>query len=489
MKNVTCYLLSIILIGLYLFLGSCDSKNSEQLVLETCYNQELGEEILCGTYEVAENPKQTRGTRIKIYFVILPALNLHPTPDPIVFFCGGPGIGGTFNIPRWAAMFAKLRQNRDIILWDQRGTHKSNPLPCFRLGDQSSAQTFLGEMYPEDYVNLCRENLEKQADLQFYNTSIAVDDLQSLINELGYGQINIIGGSYGSRSGYVFMSRYPQQVRSALFWAINPPEMKYPSRLAPDTEAAMERLMADCKADPDCQADYPDLEIDFLSILHQLLQGPVSVEITNPLDGNPETVQFAYYDFVTGIRGLLYSHLDAAWIPFYIYWAAQGNFAPIVEYTVGYLHSINTIYMDGLYLCIQCTEHEPFINHIEAAEMARDTFMGTYRLEQQQRACQLWVQGSLPAEFFDTPPLSIPTLVISGELDPVTIPEYGQILADTLTNSFHYVIPNHGHGVDSVWDNCLDDQVLKFIQQPGLQNLNFSCADNHQRPPFKSWRD
>ena len=79
--------------------------------------------------------------------------------------------------------------------------------------------------------------------------------------------------------------------------------------------------------------------------------------------------------------------------------ASQGNFNPLIEYTVGYLRSINEVYSDGLYLCVQCTEHEPYVDPISARAAAEGTFMGTYRLDQQDQACDLWVRESYPGHF------------------------------------------------------------------------------------------
>jgi pimeloyl-ACP methyl ester carboxylesterase len=483
-----------VLAGLSLLvLASCGDRASPSgpstLILEAYFDQTLHETLYHGVLTVPEDEANPGGRTIGINIVKLPARGASAVPDPVFFFCGGPGVGGTVNVPRWAGMFARLRAHRDVILIDQRGTGSSNPLPCRRPGDPDSAQTYLGDMYPVDYVTNCRRELETHADLRFYTTSHAVDDVEKVRAALGYDLINVVGGSYGSRSGYVYMMRYHQHVRTALLWSINPPEMKFPSTLAQDTEDAMRRLFADCTADPDCHMDYPALEDDFDRVLAVMRAGPLVSSITNPFTGEPETVTFTYNDFITGIRSLLYANADASYIPYFIYSAARWDFAWLIEYTVSYLRSINEVYMDGLYLCVQCAEHNPYIDFDEARAMAVGTFMGTYRLDQQDLACSLWVRGSLPAGFFDLPPLDVPTLVISGELDPVCPPRFGQVLADSLPGSLHAIIPHHAHGVGDVWENCLDDAVVAFIDQGSLAGLDLSCIQQNVRPPFISWRD
>jgi len=487
MKSYTYCLLSIILLSLSFFLVSCDSKESEELILESCYNEELGEEILCGTYEVMENHQVRKGAKIRLNFIILPARIANPDPDPIFAFDGGPGCGAAAGINFWARSLEKFRGERDIILLDQRGTGESNPLPCFPLGDPNSAQTWLKDMYSVEYVVNCRKELDKKADLRYYSTLMFADDLDNLRAALGYERINVIGGSYGGYSGYIYMKYHPQRVRSAVLWSITP--QYYPSNLAPDTEAAMERLFDDCAADPDCDADYPDLRQDFQQVLNQLKTGPVTVTITNPFTGSPETVEFRYNDFITGIRYTLYNNDSLRWTPVFIYWAAQGNYAPLISYTVTTLRDFNEYLMDGMFLCIQCTENIPYIDWDEAVTAAEGTFMGTYRLEQHKQACDLWVRGDLPDGYFDLNMLSIPTLIVSGELDPVDPPKYSQKVADSLPNSLHKIIPLHAHGVSGVWENCLDDAVLRFVSMGSLEGLDLSCVDAYQRPSFVSWRN
>ena len=344
-------------------------------------------------------------------------------------------------------------------------------------------------MYPEDYVKNCRSILKEKADLRQYHHSISLDDIDALRAALGYEQINVVGGSCGSRAGYVYMKRYPGRVRCAFLWAIAPPDQALPSTMARDAEAALMRLFADCAADPDCAADYPTLQQEFYQILNRLKAGPVTVSITNPINNQPETVTFSHNNFITGIRYMLYSSSTSRWLPAFIFWAARGTYFPLVEYTVDYLYWINRDVMEGLYLCMTCTEDIPYVDFAVARAQAQGTFLGTYRLDQQQAACEWWVRGQLEPGFFDPVKLNIPTLIVSGENDPVTPSYYGEHLANLLPNSLHIIVPNAAHAIGAVWDNCMDDAVAQFVSRGALGGIDVTCAYNYQRPPFVSWRD
>jgi hypothetical protein len=145
--------------------------------------------------------------------------------------------------------------------------------------------------------------------------------------------------------------------------------------------------------------------------------------------------------------------------------------------------------MDGMWLCVTCSETIPFINFPEAVQRAQGTFMGTYRIDQQKRGCELWVRGDLPEGYLDLEEFEVPSLIVSGEIDPVTPPYHGEIVMSFLPNGLFIVIPNAAHGTGSVWENCLDEVVAQFFSQGSISGLDTSCVNSNIRPPFVSWRD
>jgi len=479
----------LLLLVLMLFLAPFETDASFGLKIEPCFLEELGEEVLCGTFEVMENRQVRKGAKIRLNFIILPAWTTDPAPDPVFIFSGGPGQGSADMAKYFAWDYEKLRWERDIVLVDQRGTGQSNRLHCQRIGDPDSAQTYLSDMFPEDYIKNCRKELEKTANLRHYDSTTAMQDIDDLRSALGYEQINIIGSSYGSYTGIVYMKYFPESVRSAFLTHIAMPNWTYSGSIAPNTEVALERLLTDCAMDPDCAIDYPNLRLQLGQVLDQLKQGPAMVPIINPFTGAPENVSFTYNNFIHIVRSMLYSTGRSRWIPVFVHWAAAGHFSPITEYAVNHLYGINTDIMDGMFLCVTCTETIPYINYAEARALAQGTFMGTYRLEQQKNACDWWVRGEHPADFHEMYMMDIPTLILSGEFDPVTPPQYGEELASYLPSSLHVVIPNAGHEFGTVWEDCFDDVVAQFISQGSLNGLDVTCVDQHVRPPFVSWRE
>ncbi len=161
---------------------------------------QVKEKALCGTFEVFEDRVLKSGRKIALKIVVFPATGKDKAPDPLFYIPGGPGSSATEDAPYVAPQYAKIREHRDLVFVDQRGTGGSNPLNCdfFNPSDLSS---YLGEYFPLEEVSKCRQDLGPKANLELYTTPIAMDDLEDVRAALGYKQINLIGASYGNPRG------------------------------------------------------------------------------------------------------------------------------------------------------------------------------------------------------------------------------------------------------------------------------------------------
>ncbi len=146
------------------------------LRVSPCEMEAVEGKALCGTFQVFENRKARAGRRLDIHFTILKALDEEPAPDPL-FVMGGAAQGPTQWADYFAQKYAKVRQKRDLVMVDQRGAGKSNPLNCDFLGPADSLKTHVTEMLNPAYVKACRKALERRADLSLYTNAIAMDDL------------------------------------------------------------------------------------------------------------------------------------------------------------------------------------------------------------------------------------------------------------------------------------------------------------------------
>ncbi len=84
----------------------------------------------CGMFARPLNPMDEHAGTIDLKVAVIPALSLEPATDPFVPIAGGPGQSTIQFYAGWTAAFERIRQDRDILLLDQRGTGDSAPMTC-----------------------------------------------------------------------------------------------------------------------------------------------------------------------------------------------------------------------------------------------------------------------------------------------------------------------------------------------------------------------
>jgi len=427
----------------------------------------LDQEVLCATYPVWENRETRQGRKIGLNIVILPALGPDKQPDPIFEFGGGPG-EGIVSLAPWYP--ETLRRNRDVVLIDQRGTGRSNPLDCSFYGEPVDFRRAAGELFPVDEIRKCRAKLEKIADLTQYTTSIFADDLNEVRQWLGYDKINLSGGSYGTRMAQVYWHRHPETVRSVVLVAVVHPGLYLPLRHAYAGQRALDLLLAECAAQPECHAAYPDVNADLRAIKKRIDKG-VTVTVTNTRTGERQEVRPAWGMVAEGIRFLLYGQGGGS-LPLQIRRATQGDLAPLIQMAIERRLGIDEALAMGLNFSVTCAEDLPFITEQMIRKNTPGTYLGDYRIRQQKAVCANWPRGKV--EKVHEPVRSdVPVLLISGERDPVTPPEQAEKASRYMTNKLHVVIPRGSHGGVG---ECTDNLIRDFLDRASVEGLDPSCA-------------
>jgi pimeloyl-ACP methyl ester carboxylesterase len=448
--------------------------------LKPCRLPGIDEELFCGKLTVFENRETRTGRTIDLNIVVLPALDQKAKAEPLFDLEGGPGAAASNAAMFYAKEGKEYRRKHDVVLVDQRGTGKSNPLTAPPI--KKTPQDYLREMYPVDYVQNLRRILGERADLTQYTTSIAMDDLDDVRAWLGYDRINLVGLSYGTRAVLVYMRQHPEHVRSAILLAVAPTDLKMPLHHSESAARAMDLLLGECERDAACHAAFPQIRDDWKNALAQLEKQPARVE-HSPDKAEPTTVEIQPGVFEEKIRTWMYGRDKAARIPLIVHHAAAGDFAPFLQQAIG--PSIPDFVADGMYLSVTCAEDVPFINQDEAAKLNAGNPFGNYRVFQQTRACGMWPRGEIPTDFLEPVSSNVPVLIFSGNMDPVTPSRYGEEVARHLPNSRHVIIPEAGHGVDGLTDpGCMDRIAIEFLDKSDANNLDVSCVERMAPPPF-----
>lgn len=443
--------------------------------LKTCRVE--GIKALCGTHEVYEDRRARKGRRIALNVMVVPALDPAPAPDPLFILVGGPGQAATDLAPGFTQQFAEIRRRRDIVFVDQRGTGGSNRLDCAFATVNDTIQAFVAYEISPAQIRRCRTELEKKADLRFYTTPVAMDDLDEVRAWLGYERINVYGGSYGTRAAITYLKQYPRRVRTMTLRAVFSLELLYSPR---DAQRALDRLFDDCAKESACAAAYPNLRQDFQTVLAQLERSPARVTVKDPRTNEPTEIMVTRDAFAGGVRRLLYDVNAQRGIPVFIERALAGDFKAyetVVNQTLGLLGGLSL----GMNLSITCPEGIAPIKPGDAERATQGTFLGAHMVRGMVAACGEWARAELPKNYFEPVRSNAPVLIFSGVLDPQTPPVWGEEVARHLPNSRHVVMEGIAH---SPFPNCAVKLTTRFVETADAKSLDTACVNELRRPPF-----
>jgi pimeloyl-ACP methyl ester carboxylesterase len=250
-----------------------------------------GETVICGTVTVPENYNKPDGDQLDLAFAVLKSTSLSPAPDPVIYLHGGPGAAELRDLAKMTERFAPIRQTRDVIIFDQRGTGFSNQrLTCEveYATQQDDLRTYIqtynesGGAVPEEFgVNykifeVCLERFaEIGTDLTQYNTPNNARDVVNVASALGYDTFNLYGFSYGTQLALEVMRRQPTGLRSVILDSVAPADLKlYENFGQPNVEAILS-LFEICVKDEACHAAYPNLPSRFAALLNNLDAEPI----------------------------------------------------------------------------------------------------------------------------------------------------------------------------------------------------------------------
>jgi len=430
--------------------------------------------------DVAEDPARPAGRSIRLVALVLGATSAPAAPDPVLVFQGGPGQSATALAPFYATFLARVREHRDVVLLDARGTGESSPLmvaiPPALLLDE------LGAIVPASWGPVLRDSLAARADLTQYTTARIVGDARRLLDALGYRRVDLYGTSYGSRCVLEFMRADPRRVRTAVIKNPLPPWGIIPLSYGANSQRALDLLFADVAADSAARAAYPGLRGTLAAVLAGLDRAPVRVTVTHPATGAAEPVALTRDGVAMTIRSLLMSPGSRAAIPRLVSAAAAGDWSALAQQMVQARVAYARTLALGMSLSIVASEDLP---RVTPAAVARDTagsFLRDAAYTSFARACRGWPRAVVPASASAPVRCGVPALVVSGELDPATPPAWGEAIARELPRARHVVFRHAAHPNAGYTD--LDALVAAFVESADASRLDVTCAARGATPPF-----
>ncbi|MGA9422506.1 MAG: alpha/beta fold hydrolase [Rhodanobacteraceae bacterium] len=435
----------------------------------------------CTTFDVPENRAEPHGRRIGLKLALIDTDAAVAEPDLVVFLAGGPGQTATKDYASVAPALAPLRKHHRIVLLDQRGTGGSNALTCKgdeEAPDEANAGLDLERLRAE--TSQCLAALADKADPRYYTTSDAVTDLEAVRQALGAPQLDLLGVSYGTRVALQYMRVHPDGARSVVLDSVVPNQLVLGSEFAINLDAALKADFAECTGTPACKARYGDPYRALYALRDRLRGAPLKVTYPDAVTFAPDHGTLDVDTLATIVRLFAYTPETAALLPLAIEQASAGNAAPLLGQSQLIRGDLAELGESGMALSVICSEDADLLHERpgDAQLILGDALIRAFKAQ-----CAIWPHGSRPADFHAPLKSSIPTLILEGELDPVTPPRYGKVVLTGLPNGRLLVARGQGHNV--VGRGCFPKLVRRFVETLDPAGLDAGClADFGSTPAF-----
>lgn len=424
----------------------------------------------CALFEVPENREQPDGRKIALKLALIKSAEA-AADDFIVFLAGGPGQAAIETWPQIAGALEPARKRRHVVLLDQRGTGGSHALDCKQDEDGSALPEFdLAKL--REQTQKCLDDVATRADPRYYTTTDAVADLEALRVALGSPQFDLVGVSYGTRVAQQYLKRHVEGVRSIVLDSPAPNELVLGVEFARNLDDALKAQFANCVSNADCAKAFGDPYANLLRLRDALRAQPRSVSYPDPVTFKPVDRRLDAFGLAGLVRMYAYSPETAALIPLSVQQALADNYAPLMGQIKLMTDGVGELAGSGMQLSVICAEDA---DRVIANPSDRDTLLGTLLVDVVRAQCEIWPHGARPADFNAPARGNIPTLILAGELDPVTPPRYGEQILKTLDNAKLIVAKGQGHNV--IGRGCLPKLVGEFMDRRAPKDLDAACVE------------
>jgi pimeloyl-ACP methyl ester carboxylesterase len=454
-------------------------------------------EVRCGYLVVPADRTDPASGEVRLHVAIFSSDDPSPEPDPVIYLEGGPGGDALETVPfSFEDRFGPYLADRDVVMFDQRGTGYSEPSLACPEARQLDFELLDDVLAPDEYVarqieavEACHDRLQGEGvDLSLFDSASSSADVADLGRALGYEQWNLYGISYGTRLALTVMRDHPDHVRSVILDSTYPPSVDALTGFPGNAERSFEELFDACAADNACAATYPDLASRFDALVTALDEEPLMVPVTDVFSGDPYEAALDG----AGLIGLTFQSLySAELIPL-----LPGLIAELEGRETATASSLLTNFLAqgeflslGALASVQCREEISFADPDEVEAAASTAPIGG-RLAATSlntgppafEMCQVWGAGQAAPLETRSVRSSIPTLVLAGGFDPITPPAWAAEAASTLRNATTVEFDPLSHGVSS-GQGCPAQIATAFLDDPEA-TLDFSCAASIAPPQF-----
>jgi len=491
MELLNKYLLIFLLFSLYCNFLFSQIDNSTDIIFEVTENfsgfDVNDKTITWGTLNVPENWGNENENRVKLGVTILNSF--YPSKEALVFIQGGPGGSAIKTLPFWISN--NIRDSKNIVLLDLRGTGFSEPKLCPGLG--KSFLNILAEDHDSnseitakiDSALKCKDHLlDRSIDIYSYNSVNMAFDLHALKEKLGYNKWSVYSASYGTRVSYDYVSRFPEDIEKLI---LDSPILVegFHNNIASNSFNSLNILFDRCSKSDNCKSKYGDIRDLFFKTLKDLKENPITVKVSKTVHPSGRFV-FNAQDFMITVQEALGNRKLFDVLPLMINEIYNRNTRAISLLVSVFEDSFSNIDY-GTYYCVLCNETLDYdsLNSFEVDGSQFDEYLSeslSY-FKADYFICNKWRSKSHKfLKKTDSLYLidNIPTLILSGLYDPTVPVENGKLLDNIIKISEH-VILNDGHLpgftndgkeiMNSFLNSKIDSEIVNKIKNSRKQNF------------------
>jgi len=402
--------------------------------------------------------------------------------EPLLYLHGGPGIATLENAQRYlsSSHWQTLREKRDIIMFDYRGTGYSEPSLC---EDMLDSLNVFGKTNPSNeaykareielYVK-CRASLtEKKIDIHSFSSFQMAADADAVRQALRIKDWNVYGVSYGTMVSLLYVRHFPGHLKSVVLDSPFPPNSPG-FDFVRTMNSALVNIQNSVKKDPSAYQKFPDVIDNFARAAKRLNEKPAKINDVD-FDGN---------DFGDAMVTAFYKTEIVPLIPLALHEFANGNDSLLATWvemlsSEGAYGKVNDI-QEAAITCYECKPRTPE----EAPDSLEKRYPHLSSLSMSDYFCLCdTFRPERPSEsFFEAVRSDLPVLVLVGAYDPGTPPYYAEAAIQSLSNATLVVIPNASHAAMHSSD-CSFTIVESFLEAPALKP-DLSCMKQISRIKF-----
>ncbi|HVE86424.1 MAG TPA: alpha/beta hydrolase [Myxococcales bacterium] len=468
---------AVLVAAVALACSSRSDRHAPTLALRDC--QLVGQrghgriQARCGVLQVPEDWARPDGARLDLKVAVIPARGV-ADPAPVFALAGGPGQAATEQHVSMMAALSQAQRDRDVVLVDQRGTGALSTLKC-DLGEAVEDPDALSNEKEAALVDRCLK--EVRGDPRHYTTLDFVRDLDAAREALGYERIHLFGVSYGTRAALAYLRAYPDRARTAVLDSVAPPSMLVGDQMALTGQRALDLDFQRCAATSACATRFPDLPAALERVLDHLQRQPQPVKLRHPTTNAPVEVTLTRFGFARTAQFYSYTPELVGLLPLLIHGAdGAADLSPVAAQVLHAQELLEGGLSRPLYFSVICAEDVPFFGEAPARAgwLPERSYLGDSVRSELKRVCARWPHTAVDRSFKEPVRSAVPVLLLSGEADPVTPPEFAEEARRALSHSVHVVVKGHGHNVSP--RGCLPSLIGQLERTSAVEGLDVGCA-------------